>query len=71
MTLSHVISETLLTLSGFFYILLGTFFSILANFLYLFRLPFNQIDTYCLLLSLVLMCFGLAGKNCVHKINNG
>lgn len=45
------------------YILLGTFFSIIANFLYLFNLPFNQIDAYCLLLALVLICFGLAGKS--------
>jgi hypothetical protein len=44
------------------YILLGTFFSIIANFLYLFNLPFNQIDAYCLLLASALICFGLAGK---------
>ena len=46
-----------------FYLLFGTFFSILANFIQLFDIPFNQIDTYCLLLASALICFGLAGNN--------
>jgi hypothetical protein len=45
------------------FILLGTFFSIIANFLYLFNLPFNQVDAYCLLLALALICFGFAIKS--------
>jgi hypothetical protein len=45
-----------------FYLLLGTFFSILANFIQLLDLPFNQIDTYCFLLASALFCFGLAGN---------
>jgi hypothetical protein len=48
------------------YLLLATLFSILANFIHLLNLPFNQIDTYCLLLASALICFGLAGKNTKH-----
>ncbi len=44
------------------YLLLGTLFSVLANFIELLNQPFNQIDTYCLLLASALICFGLAGK---------
>jgi hypothetical protein len=46
-----------------FYILLGTLFSILANFIQLLKLPFNQVDAFCLLLASALICFGLAGEN--------
>jgi hypothetical protein len=54
------------------YLLLGTLFSILANFIHLLNLPFNRIDTYCLLLASALICFGLAGKNTsqLGQINN-
>jgi hypothetical protein len=45
------------------YILLGTFFSILANFIQLLKLLFNQVDAFCFLLASALMCFGLAGEN--------
>ena len=46
-----------------FYLLLGTFFSVLANFIQIINLPFNQIDSYCVLLATALICFGLAGRN--------
>lgn len=46
-----------------FQLILGTFFSILANFIYMFELPINQIDAYCFLLSAALICFGSAGGN--------
>jgi hypothetical protein len=44
------------------YILLATFFSMVANFLNFFNLPFDQINTYCLLNASALICFGLARK---------
>ncbi len=42
-------------------ILLGTFFSILANFIQLLKLPFNQVDAFCILLAFALIFFGLSG----------
>jgi hypothetical protein len=51
-------------------LLLATMFSVFANFIDLLQLPFNQVDTYCILLAAALICFGLAGKNRekIHEI---
>ena len=48
------------------YLLLATLFSILANTFGLLELPINPLTTYCVLLSLVLLCFGLAANQERH-----
>jgi hypothetical protein len=45
------------------YLLLATLFSVLANTFPLLKLPINELSVYCFLLSCVLVCFGLAGRN--------
>ncbi len=45
------------------YLLLGVLFSVLANIVGLISLPFNQLTAYCVLLSAVLWCFGMAAKS--------
>ncbi len=52
------------------FLLLGTLFSVCANFIDLLRLPFNQVDTYCILLAAALICFGLAAKNSSLNLGN-
>jgi hypothetical protein len=44
------------------YLLIATLFSILANTFNLLKLPFNPLCVYCVLISCVLICFGLAAK---------
>lgn len=45
------------------YLVLATFFASLANFIQIFNLPIDEIDSYCVLLAMALICFGFAAKS--------